>query len=101
MLKKRFALAVIICLMTTAITVGCGNSADDNTSPSLPENSVADTTEPETEVTTEEKTEAVTTEQAEEVPTEAETEPETEAGMVFILPKNDAGEGGAYKAQAL
>lgn len=78
MLKKRFALAMIISLMTAAITFGCGNSADDNTSPSLPENSVADTTEPETEVETEAKTEAVTIEQAEEVTTEAETEPETD-----------------------
>lgn len=79
MLKKRFALAVIISLMT-AITVGCGNNADDNTSPSLPENYVADTTEPETEIKTEEKTETVTTEQAEEVTvtTEAETESETD-----------------------
>lgn len=81
MLKKRFALAVVISVLA-AMAVGCGNDEGNSSEPSLPENSVADTTEPETEpetvAETIAETEAETTVPTEEVTTEP-AEPETTA----------------------
>ncbi|MCM1133308.1 MAG: hypothetical protein NC340_07525 [Ruminococcus flavefaciens] len=78
MLKKKFALAVIISVLAS-VAVGCGNTEGSSSAPDLPENSVADTTEaptePETEPETTEATEPETTATTEEVTTEAVTEP--------------------------
>lgn len=74
MLKKKIALALVISVLAS-MTAGCGNDEGNSAEPSLPESSVADTTEAETEPETEPETEAST----EEITTEPETEPETTA----------------------
>lgn len=77
MFKKKIALAMVISVLAS-MAVSCGNDEGNSAEPSLPESSVADTTEAETEPETEPETEAETEAPTEEITTEPETEPETD-----------------------